>query len=94
MRDCAVSGDQWSKVEGVEQLDRLGPTLRKAVSVVEAAGEPSITFSLFGPTGTPPSTVTSCFALVEKEFFTKNKGELRVTQDTYSAVFPVDHFLV
>lgn len=68
-----IRGDQWSKVEGVEPLNRLGPMLRKTVSAVEASGEPSITFSLFGPAGTSPSTVTTCFALVEKEFFTKNK---------------------
>lgn len=73
--NAALPGDQWSKVEGVEPLDRLGPMLRKAVSAVEASGEPSITFSLFGPAGTSPYTVTTCFALVEKEFFTKNMGE-------------------
>lgn len=50
--------------------------MKKTISAVEASGEPSITFALFGAVGTTPYTATACYASLEKEFFTKNKGEV------------------
>lgn len=67
-----IRGDQWRRTEGVEPLSRLGPALQKTVIALEASGESSIMFSLFGPAGTTPYTLTACYALLEREFFLKN----------------------
>ncbi|KAG0730342.1 hypothetical protein GWK47_003284 [Chionoecetes opilio] len=69
-----IKGDQWRRVAGVEPLESLAPALQKAIQGVEAAGEASVMFSLFGPPGTPPHTLTTCYALLEREFFLKNEG--------------------
>lgn len=69
-----IRGDKWSKVQGVKPQKELGLDLQKTISALEASGESSIMFSLFGPPGTTPYTVTTCYALLEKEFFLKNKA--------------------
>lgn len=72
---CCLAGDKWSNVKGVTQLKELGMDLQKTISALEASGDSSIMFSLFGPAGTTPYTVSTCYALLEREFFLQNKGE-------------------
>ncbi|XP_063849072.1 uncharacterized protein LOC135093600 [Scylla paramamosain] len=69
-----IRGDKWTKVKGVKPQKELGLDLQKTISALEASGESSIMFSLFGPAGTTPYTVTTCYALLEREFFLKNKA--------------------
>lgn len=69
-----IRGDKWMNVKGVKPQKELGLDLQKTISTLEASGESSIMFSLFGPAGTTPYTVTTCYALLEREFFLKNKA--------------------